>query len=439
MTPIEVTVGDDKIDVNVSGANVTVLPAAAGPQGPKGDTGDTGPAGPTGATGATGATGPQGPEGPQGPAGESGASTWDDITGKPSTFSPSAHAASHANDGSDPVTVTGAMIAFGSIIPDHLSPNTATPGQVPAFSGSSYFDWVTLSTVATSGDYGDLLNVPAFGTTAGTIAEGNHTHTLLSGATTLATANTLPIRDANGGGVRFAATSGVGAYFVATDGIAGSFYSASGYGVESYTATGTAIVGAATGAGTGGIFVSASGTYHAIFGDTGSNRAFVARVDGAFGWHRGSYTGRIIAAASLAADRTWTLPDASGTIALTTTAPAAHASSHQTGGSDAIANVVVSPAQITGNQNDYSPGTGDIVRLSSDAARDITGIVAGSNGQTRLLRNVGSFAITLKNESASSTAANRFTVPWASDCVISAGYAVMISYDTTTSRWRIVA
>ena len=117
--------------------------------------------------------------------------------------------------------------------------------------------------------------------------------------------------------------------------------------------------------------------------------------------------------------------------------PTTHASTHQTGGADAVANVVVSPSQITSNQNDYSPGTGDIVRLSSDAARDITGITAGSAGQVRVLTNVGSFAITLKHQSASSTAANRFLVPWAGDCIISADSSVMIVYDSTTARWRV--
>jgi hypothetical protein len=145
-----------------------------------------------------------------------------------------------------------------------------------------------------------------------------HSHALLDSATTLATPNTLPLRDANGGGTRYATTSGVGAYFVATTGIAGSFYSESGFSVEAYTATGTAIVGATTGAGTGGWFASASGTYHARFGDTGSDRSFVARLKGAFGWFRGAFTGRIVAADTLTADRVWTLPDGEGTLSLNT-------------------------------------------------------------------------------------------------------------------------
>jgi hypothetical protein len=120
-------------------------------------------------------------------------------------------------------------------------------------------------------------------------------------------------------------------------------------------------------------------------------------------------------------------------------APAAHESTHRTGGSDPIANVVVSPSQITVSQNDYNPGTGDIFRLDADAARDITGIVAGANGRAILLINVGSHAITLKHESASSSANNRITVPWGGDFILSAsGGAALLVYLTASNRWRAV-
>lgn len=120
-------------------------------------------------------------------------------------------------------------------------------------------------------------------------------------------------------------------------------------------------------------------------------------------------------------------------------AAATHASQHQTGGSDAIPNVVTSPSQLTADQNDYAIGSGDIFQVSASAARNITGIVAGTNGQAILLVNTGSFAITLKHESASSTAANRLTVPWAGDYVMSAnGGAALLVYFTATNRWRVV-
>lgn len=93
---------------------------ATGPAGPKGDTGNTGPTGATGPAGAdgaqgliglTGPTGPTGPEGPQGaqpPLGAAGAGdgvalkSTDPTTTNPRT--PTAHAASHATGGADPIT-----------------------------------------------------------------------------------------------------------------------------------------------------------------------------------------------------------------------------------------------------------------------------------------------------------------------------------------------
>jgi hypothetical protein len=104
-----------------------------------------------------------------------------------------------------------------------------------------------------------------------------------------------------------------------------------------------------------------------------------------------------------------------------------------------VANVVNSPAQITANQNNYSLPSADIVRVNSNAARDVTGFVAGTSGQAVLLVNVGSHAITIKHQSASSNAANRVVVPWAGDFVLDAnGGAVLLVYDATTERWRTV-
>jgi hypothetical protein len=91
--PIEVSVTDQNVQVSTSGQTVNASVS-----------GGVGPTGPAGAAGATGATGPQGPAGP------AGASAWGDITGKPATFSPSSHAASHAAAGSDPITVTQSQV-----------------------------------------------------------------------------------------------------------------------------------------------------------------------------------------------------------------------------------------------------------------------------------------------------------------------------------------
>jgi len=100
---------------------------------------------------------------------------------------------------------------------------------------------------------------------------------------------------------------------------------------------------------------------------------------------------------------------------------------------------VVTPSSLTADVNDWAIGTGDVFRVAGTAARNVTGIAAGTSGLAILLINVGSFALTLKHASASSSAANRFTVPWAGDCVLAAnGGAVVLVYDSTSSTWRVV-
>ena len=124
---------------------------------------------------------------------------------------------------------------------------------------------------------------------------------------------------------------------------------------------------------------------------------------------------------------------------ITDAAASTHASTHRTGGADAVTNVVQSPAQITiATTNNYAPAAGDIIRLSSSAAATITGIAAGASGDTRVLVNVGSFSITLAHQSASSTAANQFLVSFGADYILGANAAAVIVYDATTTRWRVI-
>jgi hypothetical protein len=106
----------------------------------------------------------------------------------------------------------------------------------------------------------------------------------------------------------------------------------------------------------------------------------------------------------------------------------------------ARANTVTSPAEITANTNNYDPGAGDIFRLTADAARNITGIVARADGDAIVLINVDSTdAITLKHADAASTDVNRILVPWEGDYVLAAkGGAALLIYDGTTDRWRVI-
>lgn len=107
----------------------------------------------------------------------------------------------------------------------------------------------------------------------------------------------------------------------------------------------------------------------------------------------------------------------------------------------ALAQAATVKAQITSNQNDYDIGakTGASFAISSDAARDITGILATSvaDGTLLFVQNVGSFAITLKDESASSSAANRFALT--GDIALNPDAGVILQYNATASRWRALA
>jgi len=103
--------------------------------------------------------------------------------------------------------------------------------------------------------------------------------------------------------------------------------------------------------------------------------------------------------------------------------------------------LVISPAQITSNQNDYSPtdwSTATHVRLNTDASRDVTGFSATAAMKIKTIINVGSTDLVLKNEDSNSSAANRITVPGGSDLTLEAGDAVNLYYDATSTRWRCV-
>jgi len=99
-----------------------------------------------------------------------------------------------------------------------------------------------------------------------------------------------------------------------------------------------------------------------------------------------------------------------------------------------------SPAQITADQNDYSPtdlNLNSVLRLSSDASRTITGLNLGYEGRIIYIFNIGTNNIILSNENILSTAANRFKI--GSDITIAADKGVQLWYDITSSRWRAVA
>ena len=67
---------------------------------------------------------------------------------------------------------------------------------------------------------------------------------------------------------------------------------------------------------------------------------------------------------------------------------------------------------------------------------NITGIAGGVAGRLLVLTNVGAtFGITLTNEDAASTAANRILLP--NNIRLAPADSIILRYDGTTSRWRV--
>jgi hypothetical protein len=98
------------------------------------------------------------------------------------------------------------------------------------------------------------------------------------------------------------------------------------------------------------------------------------------------------------------------------------------------------PAVLNANTNNYSVGTFDfaaVLRVASSLAINVTGLVpttGHTDGQIRILHNVGTFTITLTANDVLSTAANRFAIPAA--LALPPDACAILQYDATSLRWR---
>jgi hypothetical protein len=100
----------------------------------------------------------------------------------------------------------------------------------------------------------------------------------------------------------------------------------------------------------------------------------------------------------------------------------------------------ISPSQITSDQNDYNPtglATASVLRLSTDASRNVTGFAGGGDGRIVAIVNAGANNIVLKDASASSSAANRYS--FGADITLATMQSAVLWYDATDSRWKLLA
>lgn len=100
----------------------------------------------------------------------------------------------------------------------------------------------------------------------------------------------------------------------------------------------------------------------------------------------------------------------------------------------------ISPAQLTANTDNWNPtglATGDKIRVTTDASRNLTGIVAPSVNRLVILENIGAFDLVLVHD-ATSTAANRFLCPDDVDLTLPPDSGVFLQYDVASARWRVL-
>ena len=94
----------------------------------------------------------------------------------------------------------------------------------------------------------------------------------------------------------------------------------------------------------------------------------------------------------------------------------------------------------TGTANDVSlsSNTSSTVRYAGSAVATITGIAWWQNGKILNLMNASSFILTLSNQWAWSTAANRIITGNGQDLLLAPDQTTLLQYDSTASRWRII-
>jgi len=113
-----------------------------------------------------------------------------------------------------------------------------------------------------------------------------------------------------------------------------------------------------------------------------------------------------------------------------------YGSIHTTG---ELAYTIAALTLANGDNNNVVAGTKSFVRVAGPtAAFAITGIAGGFDGKRLVIYNPTGNNMTLRNESASSTAANRITTLTGADSATNGAGAMHLIYSATDSRWILL-
>lgn len=101
----------------------------------------------------------------------------------------------------------------------------------------------------------------------------------------------------------------------------------------------------------------------------------------------------------------------------------------------AIATRETTPSQITADQDNYDVGSYTFLRLYTDAARTITGFTPGTTGRWLIIRNIGSYDITITDQDGSSFSTNQVITTTGGSVVIAPGQLAIFIYDQSAGKW----
>lgn len=105
---------------------------------------------------------------------------------------------------------------------------------------------------------------------------------------------------------------------------------------------------------------------------------------------------------------------------------------------------IITPTQIAANTNNWNPtglGTARIIRATTDASRNLTGIVALAGGTVLAIQNAGATQnlVLTHNDTGQSATGNCFMLPNNANLTLLPGMGVEIYYDSTSSKWRCLS
>lgn len=99
---------------------------------------------------------------------------------------------------------------------------------------------------------------------------------------------------------------------------------------------------------------------------------------------------------------------------------------------------ILTAPMLTQSQHNYSPGSSDIIILTSNVALTISGMLAGYSGERRRIMNTGPFTMTFTHEDTQSNAPNRLLNKGAASIALAQYDQLDAWYNPWTARWHCV-